>query len=255
MLFVLQLVGLQSPSNAFAWGLSTELNEPWASARLVFPALKYREIKYCIQNGEPARFDTDSMALQIESALGLWLAPLVKIGIGPIKVSRVNCESGNYNILLQIGAEVQWKNLGSYQLSQWEGDHYFSLVKFDTGFLSQEDGGEYPITDFKTYAGGLAGEPNIIQSVSFARPSSLRDFSLHAQLDYRSVFWSTYPSLIHELGHSFGLCDTYEAKLKDACDPNYSSALQPESVMKDSSFFYLTDDDVTGIQRLFLRFR
>lgn len=84
---------------------------------------------------------------------------------------------------------------------------------------------------------------------------TVQTFATSRNLDYVSVFWSTYRALIHELGHSFGLCDTYIATMKDRCDPNFSSVDQPSSVMKDSNYFYLTDDDKEGIQRLFLRFQ
>lgn len=240
---------------AFAWGLSTELNESWAQARLVFPALQQKTIRYCIKNEVVARFDSDSIALQVEAALRLWLEPLKAQGVDGVAVERVPCEAGNFNLLVQIGEETEWKTLGSYQLSSWDDTHYYSLVKLDSTFLSQIGGKGYPIADFKEYAGSLADEAALIRDSSREHPQTVPAFAAAHHLDPYAVFWSTFPSLLHELGHSFGLCDTYDAPVKDQCDPKYSSQANPSSVMKDSNYLYLTGDDVTAIKALFARYR
>jgi hypothetical protein len=248
------LLLLLLPASACAWGLSSELNQSWAPARLVFPILKEKEIRFCIHNGEPARFDSAGMALQVESALRLWLLPLEEIGVKGVKILEVGCEAGNPHLVVEIGPENQWPGLGSYQLSVQEGDRFYSRVKFDSGFGSQVGGETYPILDFSDFAkeGGLA---DLLTEVSLRHPATVGSFAVSHNARYFSVFWSTFPSLIHELGHSFGLCDTYDAPIKDQCDPAFSSNSQPSSVMKDSTYFFLTDDDVTGIRALFRRFR
>ncbi|MGZ3733330.1 MAG: hypothetical protein ACXVC0_00140 [Bdellovibrionota bacterium] len=254
-LLALALLAFACPLRVNAWGLSTELNESWAQARIVFPALHQKKILFCIKNEDPSRFDSDSIALQVESALRLWLEPVAALGITGIEVARVDCAAANFNLMVQLGQETQYTGLGSYQLSSWNETHYYSLVKFDSGFVSDYGGKKTQITDFRKFTRNLAGESAQIQHISFAAPQTVFGFSQAQSLDSNEVFWSTYPSLIHELGHSFGLCDTYEATEKDQCDPAFSSATHPSSVMKESNFFYLTPDDVTAIQRLFQRFR
>lgn len=249
------LLLLLAPGIAGAWGLSTELNESWAQARLVFPALRHGAIRYCVQNEAPTRFDTESVAIQVAAALRLWLSAVHDLGGADVKVERVSCVVGEFDLLVRLGPETQWKNLGSYQLSSWDDKHYYSLVKFDTGFLSPIGGKSYAIEDFKNYSGGLAGEAELIRRVSVDHPETVQAFASERQLDPNAVFWSTFPSLLHELGHSFGLCDTYDSTVKDQCDPAFASATQPSSVMKDSNYLYLADDDVTAIRRLFQRFR
>lgn len=245
------LFGLFYTHAAFAWGLSTELNESWSGARLVFPALREKAITYCLRNEAPDRFDNVSVALQVESALRLWLSAA---GADDVKILRTACE-GSYNLLIHVGEENKWKGLGSYQLSSWDKSHYFSLIKFDSGFVSTYGDAKTPITDFRAFSRAPASESAQLKLVSLDEPQTVQAFAKTQNLDPSMVFWSTYPSLIHELGHSFGLCDTYDATIKDQCDPAYSSSAQPSSVMKDSTYFYLTPDDVTAIQRLFQRFR
>jgi hypothetical protein len=252
MRFFACLIAAFYSAPAFAWGLSTELNESWASARLVFPALQQKRISYCVKNEAPARFDTTSVALQVESALHLWLTAA---GADDVEIVRNECITGSFNLLVQIGEEKKWKGLGSYQISSWDKSHYFSMVKFDTTFVAKYGDVKTPITDFRAFSRAPASESAQLKQISLENPQTVQNFAKTQNLDPSTVFWSTYPSLIHELGHSFGLCDTYEAAVKDQCDQAYSSAVQPSSVMKDSTYFYLTPDDATAIQRLFARFR
>jgi len=70
--------------------------------------------------------------------------------------------------------------------------------------------------------------------------------------------------LTHEFGHIWGLCDQYElgGNLTN-CDPNHSTIndeghiiLNPDSTMNKAGWInklFLTDDDITGIQKLGLR--
>jgi len=252
MRFLVGLLGILSAQAAFGWGLSSELNESWAGARLVFPALREKAITYCLRNEAPDRFDNESVALQVESALHLWLSAA---GAEDVKISRLpNC-SGSFHLLVQIGEEKRWPGLGSYQLSSWDKTHSYSLVKFDSGFVSNIGGSKTPIVDFRRFSRDPAAISAQLKRISVEEPQTVQAFAKASTLDPNAVFWSTYPSLIHELGHSFGLCDTYEAPMKDQCDPAYSTPEQPSSVMKDSTYFYLTTDDTTAIQRLFQRFR
>lgn len=246
---------LSAEPRAHAWGLSTELKESWATARLVFPVARERRIRYCIRNEAPARFNDASVALQIESALRFWLEPLKAQGITGVKIERVPCSGRKFHLLVQFGEEKRWPALGSYQLSSWDDRHYYSLVKFDAGFTARIGGKSYPIVDFRGYASSLKAEEALIRRPAQAKPQSVPDFAKARNLEEGAVFWSTFPALLHELGHSFGLCDTYDATMKDQCDPALSSAEQPASVMRDANYLDLTPDDATAIRRLFENYR
>lgn len=62
----------------------------------------------------------------------------------------------------------------------------------------------------------------------------------------------SFPSLVHEVGHVWGLCDQYEGARN--CDPvNSTSHLVPESIMGGATArerVFLTDDDIDGIRAL-----
>ena len=84
----------------------------------------------------------------------------------------------------------------------------------------------------------------------------IRDFARWARVDDDPVRLSTYPNILHELGHGFGLCDTADAEYELGCDMNYVSARfhEIEGVMKVINYLYLTDDDQEGVSELAKRF-
>jgi hypothetical protein len=80
---------------------------------------------------------------------------------------------------------------------------------------------------------------------------------------YKSV--PSMITLLHEVGHVWGLCDMYHLDRGSNCDHNHSKhrgmhgiAVETESVMYSSKSvvpFYLRDDDLDGIRALDERFR
>jgi len=79
--------------------------------------------------------------------------------------------------------------------------------------------------------------------------------------------WNKVPAIgtiIHEVGHIWGLCDMYHLESGSNCDPNHSEhrgvrgvAVEKESVMYSSLSvfpFFLRDDDINGIKTLDSRF-
>lgn len=73
-------------------------------------------------------------------------------------------------------------------------------------------------------------------------------FSLHGKL-------LTLPTLTHEIGHIWGLCDQYEGPTN--CDAKHSTEHKVlDSVMGTATFrerIFLTDDDIAGIRALGVR--
>lgn len=60
----------------------------------------------------------------------------------------------------------------------------------------------------------------------------------------------TLRTILHEIGHVWGLCDQYEGV--ENCDPRYSIAKNHDSVMGAAQFgnrIYLTNDDITGLRK------
>jgi hypothetical protein len=238
---------------AHAWGLTTDLNIGWLNAQLVNHVIQQHEIDYCVQIEDP-RFAQGTIERQVAAVLPLWLKPLEDQGIHGIAIRAVSCENGNFNLKIELGPEANYKTLGSYQLPQYQNGHFYSLVKVDSEYLYAGNGKSYPIVDFETFVPSGTSLDSLMHFVSIDQPATVQAFAATQRLDYTAVFWSTYRLLIHEIGHSFGLCDTYPSQVHVHCDPAFMSADQPSSVMYDSNYFYLTQDDITGIKALFARY-
>ncbi len=99
----------------------------------------------------------------------------------------------------------------------------------------------------------------VTSNVSFSCPG---DIEIHASTELGRSFTRTglYPSLylnlranyveyelVHELGHAFGLGDTYEEQTY-SCMPG-----QPASVMCNANSAFLQPDDINGIREMFKR--
>jgi hypothetical protein len=249
------LAALLFSQAVWPWGMSTDLNEEWSKSQLVFTVLQKKQIKYCVDI-QSSRFDEASIKMQIESALKLWLDAIQPLKIGAVTVTEVECTDSAFNLKVQVGEEKAYPTLGSYQIPEWQGDHYYSLVKIDSDYSHVVDGKSYRNEDFLKFAGGkLRSQSSLIQGISFKKKKTLQDFCSQEGLDCQAAFLSTYITLIHEIGHSFGLCDTGGDHAD--CDSKFMTVAKehPASVMKLDTFFYLTKDDVDGIRALFTRYK
>jgi hypothetical protein len=242
------------PTGARAWGLSVDLNNGWLDSQLVTHVIQSKAITYCVDI-QDSRFALGTLERQVEMALSLWLKPLESLGIQGVAIRAVSCSDPSFNLKIQLAHESQYTDIGSYQTPQREGSHAYSLVKVDSDFRYVADGKTYEIVDFENFVPAGRSLGSLLGYISVVQPMTAQQFTDFLGGDYYAVFWSTYRLLIHETGHSFGLCDTYDSQVQKRCDPAFRTPTQPSSVMKDSNYFYLTDDDVAGIQALFRRYQ
>lgn len=253
------LLTFLSTQTAGAWGHSSDLNQAWKAAHLIFPALEQQEIRYCIQNEAPERFSTTQLDLELNTALNVWLAPLsLRLGGRSVRVRLIPCSSPDLNLKVTVGPESEYPELGAYQIPVIEETRIYSLVKLNSEFIYERENKTYQIVPLSSFLPSDAHLRDTLEKISFSHPETVENFAQKVGFPYRAVFWSSYRVLVHELGHSFGLCDTYEPQF-DRCAPDFRSSAspegQPESVMKTSDFFYLTEDDLAGLEALLERYR
>ena len=239
---------------AHAWGLLASLNTAWVNAALVNRVIQHREIDYCIEIQDP-RFVASSIQTQAEAALHLWLKPLEPMGIEGVVIRQVDCGNRAMNLKIQFGPEKLYPTLASYQLPQYDNGHFYTLVKFNSQYVYIESNGTHDsMVDFENYVPNGTSLESELGLISLLQPTTVLALSASRSLDYFAVYNTTYRALIHELGHSFGLCDTYAEQIHVNCDPARMSVEQPSSVMHDSTYFYLMPDDLAGLKVLFTRF-
>jgi hypothetical protein len=209
-------------------------------------------IRYCltIDPADRPRFSFDGLRFQVEWALTNWLIPLSSFGVfSEVRLQNVSCSDETYNLRVEVGPETEFADLGAYQLEGNHGAHFFSRVKLNSRFLWHN----VPIQDFSGLFNGSDWK-NYLRSSLRRTEWSLSDFSLYVHADYDTLFWSTAKLLLHEVGHSFGLCDTIATQRAINCDPAYLTESSNHSVMSDSTYMSLTKDDREGIRALFRRF-
>jgi hypothetical protein len=256
------LLGAVTTFDAHAWGQFKNLNMKWHETVLTYVAITRHNINVCVDiaAGTPPEFSEDSIYAQTKMALSLWLDSIRAATHADVTVRRVACSAYALDLKIKVGP-TQILNTREIPVEAFTGfavgnKQPFALVRLDTSF------------HFAGSADTMYDLGNIVNSMKPIKPSmgeamesanakkmTTRDFAILANVD-DVLTSSTYPVLIHELGHAFGLCDTNDEDFLDHCDLQWvsSSESQPDSVMKTASFLYLTSDDIEGIQSLVRRF-
>jgi len=232
-----------SSLNCFAWGLLNNLrNEDIRRSTLYFKALNNKRIRYCVDIADRSAFKPKLIDVELRTALGIWLEAFE---LSPI-LEKVSC-SNPMDLVVEIGPEVRYKNVGSYHAALIRKEHLTRYIKLNTDMEHTYDGKTSKIVDFASFYPAQTDLKSNLKGVSENRESVI---SLSAKISEPPivVYWSTYRILIHELGHAFGLCDTKENETAFAeCDKAWKSEIQPPSVMRETSYFYLLPDDVKGV--------
>lgn len=268
---VLFLVAVGAPGTGAAWGHLRDIDvEPRDARHLSFIVLARHEIDFCIaiDPGERENYSAASLEAQTRMALDLWLAPVRPV-VGEVAVRRLQCDDAQLNLKVDLGPDADNPHLSGHAFMQSDaaGDPApaYEVVKLNTRYTSASDGAKSSLNDFAQVAhkvqGGRWSLEALMKRISLETPMTVGEFSEWARIPYGVAFNSTYPLILHELGHSFGLCDTYQnssdAGISNCSDEHASvssAERQPFSIMQSWRVFYLTPDDRDGIRALFRRF-
>lgn len=220
---------------AWGWGVKKELLEPRQRRLcLTYKALHQRRIRYrLVQDRESRRrFPPEQIHAEIASALRLWSEPL-----GRVRLLRTQ---GECDLQVEFGltpagdtSNGAFTALASdFVRVRINIDHLFH----ETRSLPGNPNGDYPWRPFPSLS--LPGSHQ-----------SLGDVAQQLGLSQDTLFWTSYRAFTHEFGHAFGLADTNELLTQESSLQLYSPGQQPDSIMKSSSYFYLTPDDLEGLRQ------
>jgi len=184
-------------------------------------------------------------------ALTVWLAALGDKAVQEVALNRVECQDTKLDLAIRIRAEVE-KRPSAYSHRSDLARRVFHTIVINTAPSSRPWA-----TLTGVFPGGFQDLKGTIQRISFLKPTRAQDFLPQGWAKTNAIRDTSYRVLIHELGHAFGLCDTYAEGIHQ-CDKDRTTSLvserHPASVMKSDDFFYLTSDDQQGMRTLFYRF-
>ena len=241
---------------SFGWGhLKTVASHP--RSFLLSSVLTKKQIHYCVEAKPDAKslgFQVESLQIQIEQALSIWLDEVRRLGGPEVKVDGAICsldqsQDVDLEVIVYESGEV---NRYPYTVTV---DFPHPVVFINLSAVLEARQTIFHILDFSKLVPDGTSLPNFLKEVTLTHPQTLIEFSEKIGISPEQAHINTYSILFHEFGHAFGLCDT-NAAMKD-CDPEHSSGdgnHQPSSVMRNAAFLYLTPDDRDGLSRLYQRY-
>jgi hypothetical protein len=249
-----------STKESFGWGHIRELNNPdQVKNYLIYPLIKYKKIFYCTEIEDPQSFNPKSISDQMDYALRLWINHLSNLNPKHFKSKKFLVRTHpKVNLKIKIFNDASSSDAAYQEISQI-GKKPISLIVINTAFRDSAQKGAF---DFKD----IAGEMDVMSALEWAQTKKLTKETYLKKSRYQNESGSfsisssqmihcSYLRMLHELGHSFGLSDTYLPNRLSDLDPVYKSQRHPYSVMKNASSFYLSSDDITGMRTLYKRFK
>ncbi len=252
-------------SNAMAWGILANSVDPKSisgGASLTHTILTKRQIRYCVDNYDPKDYDTASISMQVEAALSLWLtAANYRLGDVPIIKAPCGVDPSDLRIVI-LPNDPYSGHHGAAEFVRPYGQVYHPQIDFDSNFQFVSTNGTKAFSfDFKDLLDDLGkalgrvnfGLVQAIRYVSFENHLTSADIAQLLDTAPDVIAATTYGALIHEMGHAFGLCDTYGGNNCELGTPPPED--QPDSAMKGDGNFFLSADDIAGIRWLFDHYR
>ena len=254
-----------SIDHCLASGQLVDLGARQGRGHLVFPVLAKQEIDYCIRIAEAVKADFADVSIDAQTRMGLslWLAVAEEVIKQRVTVRRVACDSPSVDLIVAVEASSKFPDLASFQQLSCNELRCFSRIILNTAYRDPKNIDFPAMLDFGLLAQQVDASRSVVQLMAAGRDRRMTvyEFGMEEKMTKGKIAGSTYPLLIHELGHSFGLCDTYaiDDTFNQRCDPLFTTTKtsheQPLSIMKDGGgYMYLTPDDEDGVRRLFLRF-
>lgn len=245
---------------ARAWALRANLRTDDFRATTSYSILKSGRIEFCVRYAAPG-FDRDGIAAQARLAFAIWIRAL-QPGGKPVRVtvSEVSCASPTLNVMIDASS-FQSRYLG-YTMASGSAGRRFSYTNLSTAYRCQGARPNHAMIDFEALVGSRPALDHELELFEKS-PWSCEAYAETRRLPLVRVECSTLPVLIHEIGHTFGLCDTYWGTPQKECDPELQGTGlhgpgpgphgrdQPSSVMSGVYAFFLTPDDIEGVNQAF----
>jgi hypothetical protein len=249
---LLAMLVVFNPGATLAWGFLQDIDAPegmqMRESYLPHAVITEGAITACLRNDSPERFSSDSVRSQVEAVLKLWLD-----AAGESAIVRWSA-CGTSEVDLAVNIVDTDEPYIAYADFEEVGERTLSSITFNTAFESDPPEREVS-ADFVSLLPAGSSFPDVFALIT-GTPTTIGDFAAAHQLTYMQVFLSSLPTLLHEMGHAFGLCDLYQPEVR-YCDKDHRTPVSGSSMMRDTNgdSFNLAQDDIDGIRAVFRFYR
>ena len=254
------LVFVTLSSNGFAWG-HFKIND--LKKTIVYPLLKDKEIKYCIDITKSVEqdFPYESIDTQIKTALKVWLESLNSydrtLNIGTIKLTNIECSKLDTTSLKIKVKTADRNDMGALYYSNYSdaGESTPNIYMLEPGptISIVKNSPAFAVVDIKNMIGKEEQFSTVLENAWKFKLSDI-NFAFERDLNQVDVSHSYYVKLLHEVGHVMGLCDLYPGGINNCDEKNTNGAFPSDSLMNSSDYFYPTKDDLQGVVTLIKRY-
>jgi hypothetical protein len=239
-------------SKGMAWGLLDPTGY-WRKATITYKLKQTNTITYAVSVANNDRIDENSISIQAEVAMGLWLNAVPELENRNIRMIQVEKDS-DPDLMIAVdffGQKEKMVNKVDTGVGTHPSGKLFKRIRINLDFHLESNGSSSVEQDVKVlFRNDLGSLKENLIAVS-SKKMTLRDIEKINNVERNLAWFNTFTSLIHEIGHTFGLCDMYKENIA-TCNPDFISpnACQVPSVMREY-YFFLQEDDIEGIRKAF----
>lgn len=245
-----------SAATAYAHGMKAEYLNGMYKASLFYPALTKGEIKYCVEVPEGDRWSKASVAAQVETSMRVWMNATGDATLSRVKLTQVSCKGREANLRLTIGVtETPDLDFLGYQISRNENGYYYNDLRLNTTRVCSNTADTrarvLQDTGYLMFRQSARDKNKVARQLEKMSSGTLEGNASTVGLMPGDLLCSTHLILVHEMGHAFGMCDTYGKYAAEQCAYPASRSNHPKSVMQMGFSFNLYPDDIEGIREVY----
>jgi hypothetical protein len=235
------------PDSSWAWGAMKWLfGNGFSELYLARNVLEKRPIYYCVVIYSPGTTTDASLDAQVRLAMTMYSSALDPKGI-PSALVRVSCEDPRRQLHITMARDAS-PSLAYVAPCRDKDRVRLHMVLNLTS--SDREGVSLLSDTLKLFDGGIsqlrqsigpAGDSRALTPAAFAR---VHGISTEVQRG------SSWPTILHEMGHAFGLVDTYSGLWNEQADLRLLSKTQGIGVMSGMGYMNFMKDDLDGLRAI-----
>lgn len=244
-------------AHAFSWGILEDY-EKEREFHLMRKIIKNKQVKFCLDISNNT--NEEGLRKDFYLAMSVWQKMLKRERGAEFTIKEYNCRSEKHDLRIRTHTDRNNRHIAVHKIRNYYGKDesailLSSVLSTSKHYAEKYDGiNSKPSSEVSVIYNGKKSTlyaiwKNYIDKNSLLR-TGIYDASFVYQFKSLEGHLSYGLTLTHELGHSFGLCDTYEL-MHDNCSAEYQGQNHPVSVMQTNAYMDLKADDIEGFLFLY----